>query len=104
MVELLVAPQQGSGDESERDARSLSPWATASGSIMFREMICFVISGQAIKPEQHINIEVCGSGLFYCVMVEWMHDALDVGAPQQGSGDESELKHEAWVPDSWRII
>jgi len=28
-------------------------------------MACFVISGQAIKPEQHINIEVCGSGLFY---------------------------------------
>ena len=25
MSELLVAPQQGSGDESEREARSLSP-------------------------------------------------------------------------------
>lgn len=30
---------------------------------MFRGLACFVISGQASKPEQHLDIEVCGSGL-----------------------------------------
>ena len=31
---------------------------------MFREMALFVVLWKAIKPEQHMNIEVCGSGLF----------------------------------------
>ena len=53
---------------------------------MFREMACFVISWKAIKPEQHINIDVCGSGL----VVLWcsVMNELWVAHPQQ-SKDES---------------
>ena len=37
---------------------------------MFRGMACFVISGQASKPEQHLDIEVCGSGLVMLLSVK----------------------------------
>ena len=54
---------------------------------MFREMVCFVISWKANKPEQHINIEVCGSGLV--ILLSRVMSKLYV-PPTQGTVQERE--------------